>query len=569
MLPNQRLNCVIVGYNEIDFRELAANQQRVGNTSGAYHETKANSVLLRGRRYTFMELINQAIERAQGENPRLSVFEAPSLGAFYLKNFLHNKGFNAEVVNFFNYGKKKLARLLAKRPDAVAITTTFYVDSEPIQEVVKFVRERCPETKIIVGGPHAFNVASDYDGETLEYLLQEMGADIYVIDSQGESTLASVIGCLRGGSMDGLRTVPNLIYTVDGTSFTQTQRVPEKNNLDEGTIDWGLFNPSEIAPISFIRTARSCPFACSFCNYPTMAGEHVVSDIANVERQLKYLHSIGTTDVVFIDDTFNVPLPRFKNILRMMIEHEFNFRWISFFRCSNADEETFDLMKRSGCVAVFLGIESGDQQILKYMNKSATLERYKWGMRHLHERGIATFASLICGFPGETRESVMNTLRFVEEMSPTFYNVQLYFHDRRSPIQKRAEEFQIQGAGYSWRHRTMDWREAIEWVKYLYTNIHNSAPLSLYGFSLWAVPFLLSRGISLEQIKEFSRIVKPMLLSSLDDVSADFSGVEEQLTELFRDTPILPRPRKVVRQSANSPAPPVPRRELPVLMMPD
>jgi p-methyltransferase len=177
------------------------------------------------------------------------------------------------------------------------------------------------------------------------------------------------------------------------------------------------------------------------------------------------------------------------------------------------------------------------------MNKAATLERYRWGMENLHRRGIATFASLICGFPGETQGSVMNTLNFIEEMAPTFFNVQLYYHDLRSPIHKKADEFQIQGAGYSWRHRSMDWREAIQWVNYLYKNIRNSHFLPTHGFSLWAVSYLLSRGISLEQIKKFSNIVRPMLLSSLDDALADFSNAEAQLTELFRNTSVLPRSR--------------------------
>ena len=541
-MSNQRLNCVIVGYNDVDFRMVAESQKKMQSTSGAYHEIKTNSVLLRGERYPYMDLINEAIERAHGENPRLNVFEAPSLGAFYLKNFLHKKGFSAEVVNFFSYEKEKLARLLDQRPDAVAITTTFYVEHAPVVEVVEFVRKRCPETKIIVGGPHAFNLALDYDADTLEFILGLIGADIYIIDSQGESTLAMVMSALRDGGMGELKRVPNLLYTRDGVSFTRTLRVPENNELDEGTIDWSLFGSSEITPISYLRTARSCPFACSFCNFPTMAGEHVVSNIDNVESQLRYLYSIGTTDVVFIDDTFNVPLPRFKKILRMMIKNELKLRWISFFRCSNADEEAFDLMKESGCVAVFLGIESGDQQILKYMNKAATLERYKWGIRHLHQRGIATFASLIGGFPGETEESIKSSMNFIEEMAPTFFNVQLYYHDKRSPIQKQAEEFQINGAGYNWRHRSMDWREAADWIKYMYHNIHNSAPLSLYGFSLWAIPYLLSRGFSLEQIEKFGYIARPLLLSSLDDEeSAMSAGVEQQLTELFRDTPIRPR----------------------------
>jgi radical SAM PhpK family P-methyltransferase len=546
MLPNQKLNCIIIGYNDIDFATTAASQKRTESISGAYQEIKANSVLLRGQRYTYMEIINQAIARAQGSNPHLNVFEAPSLGAFYLKNFLHNKGLRAEVVNFFNYDKEKLAGLLGERPDAVAITTTFYVDSAPIVEVVKFVRKHCPDTKVIVGGPYALNIGLDLDAETLEFVLQGIGADIYIIDSQGESTLAKVVECLRSGSMNGLHAIPNLHYTVDGITFIQTPRMPENNELDESTIDWSLFDSHEITPVAYLRTARSCPFACTFCNYPVMAGEHVVSKVENVEKQLKYLSSIGTTDIVFIDDTLNVPLTRFKNMLRMVIKNGLKFRWISFFRCSNADEEAIDLMKESGCVGVLLGIESGDQQILKYMNKAATLERYRWGIENLHRRGIATFASLICGFPGETQESVINTLNFVEEMAPTFFNVQLYYHDLRSPIHKKANEFQIQGAGYSWRHRSMDWREAIQRVKYLYKNIHNSHYLPLHGFSLWGVSYLLSRGISLEQIKKFSNIVRPMLHGSLDDAPTDFSNVEEQLTELFRNTSLLPRSRAIV-----------------------
>jgi radical SAM PhpK family P-methyltransferase len=543
MLPNQKLNCVIIGYNDFDFARTAASQKGTQSISGAYQEIKANSVLLQGQRYTYMEVINQAIARAQGINPHLNVFEAPSLGSFYLKNFLHNKGLRAEVVNFFNYDKEKLAGLLGERPDAVAITTTFYVDSAPIVEVVKFVREHCPDTKVIVGGPYALNIALDLDAETLEFMLQEIGADVYVVDSQGESTLAKVVECLRSESINGLRAIPNLLYTVDGITFTRTPRMPENNELDESTIDWSLFDSHEIAPVSYLRTARSCPFACTFCNYPVMAGEHVVSKIENVEAQLKYLSSIGTTDIVFIDDTLNVPLTRFKNMLRMVIKNGLKFRWISFFRCSNADEEAIDLMKESGCVAVLLGIESGDPQILKYMNKAATLERYRWGIENLHRRGIATFASLICGFPGETQESVMNSMNFIEEMAPTFFNVQLYYHDLRSPIHKKADEFQIQGAGYSWRHRSMDWREAMQWVNYLYKNIRNSNYLPTHGFSLWGVPYLLSRGISFEQIKKFSNIIRPMLLSSLDDAPADFSNVEAQLTELFRNTSLLPRSR--------------------------
>jgi radical SAM PhpK family P-methyltransferase len=552
MTSHSPLHCVVIGYHDLDFSQFAAKQKRMERNAAGYHEVKANSIFLNGKRCTYMETINYAVERAQGINPRLNVFEAPSLGAFYLASFLHRKGLNAEVVNFFNYDQERLAELLARKPHTVAITTTFYIDCDPITEIVKLVRKLSPQTKVIVGGPHIFNSVLDHDTETLGFVFQEMGADVYVVDSQGENTLAQVVDCLSKSRIEELQSIPNLYFSTNGLDFTKTPSIRENNNLDESTIDWSIFDPSTISPVSYLRTARSCPFSCSFCNYPTMAGAHVVAEIEAIERQMRYLHSIGTTDLVFVDDTFNVPLPRFKKILRMMIDNRFNFRWISFFRCSNADEETFQLMGKSGCTAVFLGIESGDEQILKYMNKAATVDRYKWGIQRLHEQGIDTFASIICGFPGETESSVRNSLRFIEETKPTFFNVQIYYHDMRSPIQKRASEFEITGAGYNWRHRGMDWREATDWVKFLYNNVNNSGPLTLYGFSLWAVPYLMSKGISLNQVKELSYAIKPLLLKSLSEDAVNSADEEERLVRVFRGAAPVRSSRAALAQSAYS-----------------
>jgi hypothetical protein len=221
----------------------------------------------------------------------------------------------------------------------------------------------------------------------------------------------------------------------------------------------------------------------------------------------------------------------------MMNANDFNFRWVSFLRCSNVDEEALDLMKDSGCIGVLLGIESGDQRILQLMNKSAKVERYRWGISELNKRGIASFASLICGFPGETEESVNNTIAFIEESKPTFFNVQLYYHDTRAPIQKKAETFGIHGAGYSWSHNTMDWKGAAALAEYMFRSIENSIPLSLYGFSLWGISYLVSKGISMELITEFGRITRPMLLSSFtDDFSVTFKEEEERLMSLFRSS---------------------------------
>jgi anaerobic magnesium-protoporphyrin IX monomethyl ester cyclase len=85
----------------------------------------------------------------------------------------------------------------------------------------------------------------------------------------------------------------------------------------------------------------------------------------------------------------------------MMIDRQFEFKWYSYFRCANADDEVFDLAARSGCTGVFLGIESGDNRMLKEMYKTTTVDKYRYGLDKLRER-IFSYASFIVGFPGET-----------------------------------------------------------------------------------------------------------------------------------------------------------------------
>jgi p-methyltransferase len=161
-----------------------------------------------------------------------------------------------------------------------------------------------------------------------------------------------------------------------------------------------------------------------------------------------------------------------------------------------------------------------------------------------------TFASIICGFPGETRETLAHSIEFIEESKPTFFNVQLYYHDRRSPIARRSEEFAIKGGGYSWQHRGMDWRLAADLAKGAFRNVRGSVPLSLYNFSIWSLPYLLSKGTTMQELVEFGKITREMLVAGFDDVPRDFSREEQRLTELFGASGLAPGTRAAAPLSA-------------------
>jgi p-methyltransferase len=207
---------------------------------------------------------------------------------------------------------------------------------------------------------------------------------------------------------------------------------------------------------------------------------------------------------VFIDDTFNVPADRFKEILRMIIRNKFTFRWYSYLRCNIMDEELCDLMARSNCGGVFLGIESGDPDVLKIMKKVATPEQYLRGMKFLNASGIMTFASLIIGFPGETEKTVDNTIQLLQDAKPTFFRGEIWYNNPRAPIYaKSKDQHGISGMGYKWRHNTMDWEQGCEMVLKLFGSVTDSTWLPMYDFDFWILPYLEGKGIGLDQIKRF------------------------------------------------------------------
>jgi p-methyltransferase len=191
------IDCVVVGFYEIPVGGLITASQKTHKYNGTYRHYLANTLDISGDRITYPEFLNHVITSATGESRGLHVSRMPNLGACYLTSYLRKRSFQAEHVNFFNQDRERLKQLLAQNPKSVAITTTFYVDHQPIRALVDFIRQYNQDTKIIVGGPHVFNVINDYDIAAQDMLLSLMGADIFIFSSEGELTLSRVCAALQ------------------------------------------------------------------------------------------------------------------------------------------------------------------------------------------------------------------------------------------------------------------------------------------------------------------------------------------------------------------------------------
>jgi len=513
--PADQLDCVVIGYNEIPFERYEGFLRNYGRDTEAYRDLKFSFVDLAGKKLDYTGLLNYSSHLADGRDLRSAVErrfrsgEIPNLAAAYLTSYLDKRGVGAKYINLFQEEKQRLIDYLALDPVCVAITTTFYVMNLPVNEMVEFIRSHNERVKIVVGGPLIANHARNCEGEAFKAALDDMGADLYVIEGQGEATLLQIVQCLKSGG--SLEDVPNIAYIEKG-ELRRTQTRPENNPLDECFIDWTGFADEGLGQTIQTRTARSCAFNCSFCNYPARAGKLTLAGLETLEKELDSIRALGNVkNVVFIDDTFNVPLPRFKQICELMIAKDYGFNWFSYFRCSNSDEEAIELMARSGCRGVFLGIESGSPAILKNMNKAATPEKYVEGMRLLHQNGILTFGSFIVGFPGETEATVRETIDFIKETRPTYYRAQSWYCEPGTPIDRHRAKYEIEGEGFVWSHATMDSLEALDHIDRMFLSIDESIWLPQWSFDFWIIPYLLGKGITLDQFKEFMKAANKLL----------------------------------------------------------
>jgi radical SAM PhpK family P-methyltransferase len=540
----QQPDCVIIGYNEMPFPRFEQAMRQFGLHSPAYRDLKFSFVDVEGSPHTWVDLLNRTEQQARrglGTLDRFTEYrcgDIPNLAAVYLTNFLRLHGLSAEYVNLFQFERDWLCDLLANSPVCVAITTTFYVTNHPATEIVDFVRQHNDKVPIVIGGPLIANHVRRYHDQELEMALDDLGSDIYIVESQGEETLRQVVEKLKlnGSLID----VPNLILAKSSSllarqstnplhvlsnparpesGYIRTSNSPENNSLDDNSIRWASTLRNDAGATLQTRTARSCAFKCAFCAYPTRAGVLTLASMDTVRRELDSMREYGgIQNLVFVDDTFNVPLPRFKQLCRLMIECGSPFRWYSYFRCNNSDAEAIELMRRSGCAGVFLGIESGSQRILNNMNKASTVEQYRTGVRMLREHDILTFGSFILGFPGETSETVQETVDFINSVTLDYYRVQLWYCEPGTPIDHRREDFKLVGTGFNWQHATMDVKEAMTQIETAFRKV-DTCWLPQWSFDFWILPYLAGRGIPMGALKRYLTLAHQLLRLELDPIA--------------------------------------------------
>lgn len=524
---------IIIGFNDEKMETTIRRIEPYKTKGASYGHMISRSAMVDGKRLKYSELVTESITRSLGMKSDLSIYRMPNMAVHYIYNYFLNRNVKIEPVNNFNFGKDRLKYFLENsNPKFVGVSSTCIVESAPLREEIDYIRSLNPNVKIIVGGPFINSINYEYHDEQQKYLLQRIGADIFIHERQGEETLYRIYMELCKDKPD-LSSIPNILYR-DGNKVKRTQKAAENLSLDMNPVKKLTFYKNHILPPVYVRTAISCSLHCAFCRYPILGGELMYMQLESIEKNLDYIHSIGVKYITFIDDSLNIPLERFKSILRLMIRKQYHFHWCSFFRISHSDEETYELMEQSGCLGVILGVESGNNTILKNMDKRVTREKLFWGIKQLEKHHIISYASCVIGFPGETLETAKDTIRFIEEASPTFYDLQCWFFENAVPIKDESKYYNLEGYGYSWSHKDMDSKTAGQIVTEAIRNIKGTYFMPSLSFNLWSLAYYISQGATLEEFRQFSSIFRKVISMEADQVGEEYKKNIDELMSVFR-----------------------------------
>ncbi len=166
-----------------------------------------------------------------------------------------------------------------------------------------------------------------------------------------------------------------------------------------------------------VQSRRGCPLGCTYCSTGTIEGRRIRRRSPEaIVRWIACWRKAGVHQFYFVDNTFNLPSAHAKEICRQLIDHGLDIRWWSILYPMGVDEELAGLMARAGCEQVSIGFESGSERILKNLKKRFTLKEVRRISAALSEHGIRQMGFLLIGTPGETRESVKESLVFADSL---------------------------------------------------------------------------------------------------------------------------------------------------------
>jgi len=341
------------------------------------------------------------------------------MGLNFLATYLIANGIRAAVENFSCLSKEEQVALLANHNPKYIGLSMLTLNRFTTIDRIRLIRKILPDTKIIVGGPHASFLA--------EHILTRVPEIDCIVFGEGEVSLLELVNTWeRSGDLG----------TVQGIVYRDKKNIIKNPGRRLMTDLSALPHPAAHFAYDTISTSRGCPFQCAFCSSSQYWGrtiryhspEWVVDEIELLYR------NHGIREISFNDDLFTLDKNRVVSICREIINRRLFIRFRCMSRVDTLCRERLEWLKKAGCTRIDFGVESGSENMLKAMGKKADVSQIRMAFRMTRDAGIGTGCFLIVGFPGENDESIALTKQLVRDIRPTFCDISSFAMFPDSPI---------------------------------------------------------------------------------------------------------------------------------------
>jgi len=347
-----------------------------------------------------------------------SVFRFPPLGVSYLASSLMAAGHEVQVLDCTFMNKPQALQIAH---DANAEVVGIYCMVTMQEDCLWMAKQLRAGSRLLVAGgplptcdPQAF--LADFD---------------VVVRGEGESTLVELLKAHSSG--EDLATVPGIVMrrilndsenlrgaivssperpfnkNLDSLPFPARQLLPNQNYIQFGKKQYGY-------GITTVMSTRGCPYQCEFCSNVIFGGSYRERSASNVVDEIEQALAFGYDRISFADDVFTLHQKRVLEICEEIHKRGMHFYWECLARVDSVDDATYTEMYRAGCRRVYFGIESGDDTILKLMKKKITAEEARHAVIAAHQAGLQVGAFFILFYPGETNQTVLNTLHYTASL---------------------------------------------------------------------------------------------------------------------------------------------------------
>ncbi len=337
---------------------------------------------------------------------------SPPLGICYVAAACEAAGAEVKIFDYIvsRYSPEKLkAQLDEFCPDVVG-TTSVTLNFTAAARILCTAKSFHPDIITIMGGPHVTFHAE-------ETLRAYPGIDVVFL-GEAENTLRQWIPrAFEPSSWGGIK---GLAFKRQG-EFVSTGRGDFIEDLDALPFPSRHLLPlSRYQALGFpisIITSRGCPNKCIFCLGRKMVGFKVrYRDPKLIVDEIETLVNMGFDIINIADDLFTANKKRVAMICEEIIKRDIRFLWSAFARVDTVSREVLELMKKAGCSAVGFGIESGNPEMLKRVKKGITVDQARQAVALCREVGMRVHASFMVGLPGETRQTLQDSLNLVREL---------------------------------------------------------------------------------------------------------------------------------------------------------